>query len=129
MIIRAIWLVAGLLSVGVGAIGIVVPGLPTTVFFIIASSCFSKSSPRLENWVLGLPKIGPMVADYRAGRGMPLRAKVWAISVMVIAVSLSTFLVMETMVQQLGVVALGIVGAWYVGYHIPTNRTPQPVAG
>ncbi|MCP5029911.1 MAG: DUF454 domain-containing protein [Actinomycetia bacterium] len=128
MIARAAWLMAGLLSVGVGAIGIVVPGLPTTVFFIIAASCFSRSSPRLEAWVLGLPKIGPMVADYRAGRGMPFRAKVWAISVMVIAVSVSTVLVLETVPQRVGVVALGIMGTWYVGYHIPTNRTPQPVA-
>ena len=130
MILRAAWLLAGLLSVGVGTIGIVVPGLPTTVFFIVAASCFSRSSPRLEAWVLGLPKIGPLVADYRAGRGMPFRAKVWAISVMVIAVSFSTFLVLETIASQVGVVALGIMGAWYVGWHIPTSpQIPQPAAG
>ena len=48
----------GWVAVAVGAVGIVVPGLPTTVFFIIAASCFARSSPRFERWVLGLPGIG-----------------------------------------------------------------------
>ena len=56
---KVAWIALGLISVGVGAIGIIVPGLPTTVFFIIAAACFAKSSPRLERWVLDLPRIGP----------------------------------------------------------------------
>ena len=43
---RGVWIVLGLLSVAVGGIGIVVPGLPTTVFFIMAAACFTRSSPR-----------------------------------------------------------------------------------
>ena len=45
---RALWAGLGLASVGLGGLGIVVPGLPTTIFFIAAAACFSKSSPRLE---------------------------------------------------------------------------------
>src|ERR671910_1278300 len=91
-IARAGWLVGGLVAVAVGAIGIVVPGLPTTVCFIVAAWCFSRSSERLERWVLDLPRVGPMVRDHRAGLGMPRRAKAWAVGTMVVVASLSAVL-------------------------------------
>ena len=49
------WLVfaLGWVFVFFGAVGIVVPGLPTTGFFVLAASCFTRSSPRFEAWVLG----------------------------------------------------------------------------
>ena len=83
--VRGCWFVAGWLAVGLGGIGIVVPGLPTTAFFIAAAWCFGRSSPRFERWVLGLPHIGPMVRNYRDGLGMPRRAKVAALSMMWVA--------------------------------------------
>ncbi|MEL6984556.1 MAG: YbaN family protein, partial [Actinomycetota bacterium] len=86
---RLLYLAAGLGFVAIGGVGVIVPGLPTTVFFIMAAWCFSRSSRRLENWVLNLPGIGPMVRDYRSGLGMPRRAKVAAISCIVLAVGLS----------------------------------------
>src|SRR5690606_22564161 len=49
---RWAWQGAGLSLVGLGTLGAVVPGLPTTVFFIGAAACFARSSPRLERWVL-----------------------------------------------------------------------------
>ena len=51
----------GFICVLVGIIGIVVPGLPTTVFMIVAAWLFSISNPRFEKWLLGLPKIGPSI--------------------------------------------------------------------
>ncbi len=120
---RLLYLASGLGFVAIGGVGVVVPGLPTTVFFIMAAWCFSRSSRRLENWVLNLPGIGPMVRDYRGGLGMPRRAKVAAISCMVIAVGLSAGLVINNLVVRLLVVGLGIIGVWYVGYRVPTRET------
>ena len=120
---RYLYLGLGLLSVGVGGIGVFVPGLPTTVFFIIAAWAFSKSSPRLENWVLGLPGIGPMVRDFRSGLGMPKKAKVAAITCIVLAVGLSAGFLIGNLTVRLIVVAVGAVGVWYVGLHVPTRET------
>ncbi|MEM7325935.1 MAG: YbaN family protein [Actinomycetota bacterium] len=120
---RLIYLMAGLLSVAIGGIGIFVPGLPTTVFFIIAAWCFSKSNERLERWVLELPGIGPMVSDYRDGLGMPRRAKVFAIGSIVLAVGLSAGLLIDNLTVRLIVVAAGLVGVWYVGIRVPTRET------
>ncbi|MEM9613315.1 MAG: YbaN family protein [Actinomycetota bacterium] len=122
---RILWLLAGLLCVGIGGIGIVVPGLPTTVFFIMAAACFARSNERLEQWVLNLKGIGPMVRDYRDGLGMPRRAKVFAIGSMVIACSISAGLLIEPLWVRLLVAAVGAIGVWYVGWHVPTRETVE----
>jgi uncharacterized membrane protein YbaN (DUF454 family) len=119
--VRWVWFGAGWLAVAVGGVGIVVPGLPTTVFFIIAASCFARSSPRFERWVLELPRIGPMVRDHRAGLGMPRRAKAWAVGTMVVVAGASALAARQPVVS-LAIVALVAVGVWYVGCRVPTRE-------
>lgn len=118
---RWLWLGGGCVSVALGTIGIVVPGLPTTGFFVLAASCFARSSPRFEAWVLGLPGIGPMVRDHRNGLGMPRRAKVLAVTSIAVAVGLSAGLALEGP-ARIVVVAAGVVGVWYVSWRIPTRE-------
>jgi uncharacterized membrane protein YbaN (DUF454 family) len=117
-----LWFGAGWVAVVLGTIGIVVPGWPTTVFFIAAASCFARSSPRFEQWVHNLPKIGPMVRDHRAGLGMSVRAKAWAIGSMVVFAGLGVFLVRSVIFGAV-IVALVLVGAWYIAWRVPTKRT------
>jgi uncharacterized membrane protein YbaN (DUF454 family) len=124
--IRSLWFVLGWLAVAVGGIGVIVPGLPTTGFMIIAASCFAKSSPRFEQWVLSLPRVGPAVGDYRAGRGMPKRAKIVAVAMMVTAVSLSTVVVLDNSMARAVVVTAGAIGAWYVIRRVPTASATRP---
>ncbi len=119
---RWAWLIGGWLAVAVGTAGVVVPGLPTTGPFVLAASCFAKSSPRFERWVLALPRIGPLVRDHRAGLGMPRRAKVMAVSMIVVAVSVSVILAIPSPVAKSVTVAAGVVGCWYVGLRIPTRE-------
>jgi uncharacterized protein len=117
---RALFLTVGFLAVAVGTVGIVVPGLPTTGFFVLAAACFAKSSPRFERWVLDLPTVGPMVRDYRAGLGMPRRAKVVAITMMVAACSLSAWIV--GLPIGAAILGAGAIGTWYVGWRVPTRE-------
>ncbi|MEL6894430.1 MAG: YbaN family protein [Actinomycetota bacterium] len=126
-IARAAWTAVGALAVVVGSIGIVVPGLPTTIFFIIAAWAFSRSSPRLEAWVLGLKGVGPAVAAYRAGDGMPRTAKIAAITMMVLASVISCLLLDAWWTQALviGLAAVGVV----VVLRTPTSPAqPKPTA-
>ena len=120
------WFGAGWAAVGIGGVGVVVPGLPTTVFFIVAASCFARSSPRFERWVLDLPRVGPMVRDHRAGLGMPRRAKVWAIGTMLVFAGTSAVLAADQPAVAAGIAALAAVGTWYVAYRVPT-RDAGPV--
>jgi uncharacterized membrane protein YbaN (DUF454 family) len=75
---RISWLVSGCISVCIGFIGIIVPGLPTTVFMLIAAACFYRSSQRFYDWVISHKLFGHHVKNYREGKGMLKRAKVMA---------------------------------------------------
>ena len=118
---RIVLLTCGFVAVGLGTVGIVVPGLPTTGFFVLAAACFARSSPRFERWVLGLPGVGPMVRDHRAGLGMPRRAKVVAIAMMLTACALSSW-VLGSPVGAAVILGAGAVGTWYIGWRVPTRE-------
>jgi uncharacterized membrane protein YbaN (DUF454 family) len=76
--LRAGWLVLGLVCVGLGIIGAIVPLMPTTIFLILAAGCFARSSPRLEAWLLDHPRFGKTLRAWRAERAIPARAKIAA---------------------------------------------------
>ena len=120
--VRAAWMAAGFVAVALGGVGVVVPGLPTTGFFVLAAWCFSKSSPRFEQWVLGLPAVGPLVRDHRDGLGMPRRAKVVACSMIVVACTLSAVVGLDQWALRIAVVALGLVGVAWILWRIPTRE-------
>jgi uncharacterized membrane protein YbaN (DUF454 family) len=116
------WFAVGWVAVAVGSIGVVVPGLPTTVFFIIAAACFARSSPRFEQWVLDLPHIGRAVRDYRAGLGMSRRAKAFAIGMMLAFGTLSIVLTRDRVAIAATVAALLAIGALYIVFRVPTRE-------
>ena len=119
---RAVWIVVGCVAVGLGTLGIVVPGLPTTGFFVLAAWAFSRSSPRLERWVLDRPGVGPLVRDYRDGLGMPRRAKVVAITMLVVSCGLSATLGVDRPVVRVVIVAAGAVGVAWILWRVPTRE-------
>lgn len=117
---RAVWVPIGLGCVAIGGIGIVVPGLPSTIFFIGAAAAFSKSSPRLEAWLLALPAVGKLVDNHRRGLGMPVRAKILAVSMIAVAVTAS-FIRLEPWWGKLALAVAGLIGAVVV-LRQPTYR-------
>ncbi len=120
--LRWAWFGLGWISVVVGGIGVVVPGLPTTVFFVVAASCFARSSPRFERWILDLRGVGPLVRDHRAGLGMPRRAKRVAVTMIVVAVAASAVFGTENRVVAATIVAAGALGVWWVLARVPTRE-------
>lgn len=122
-----LWFVAGWLAVGLGGLGVVVPGLPTTVFFIVAAACFARCSPRFEQWVLDLPRIGPMVRDHRAGLGMRRRAKVVAVTMILVVSTLSAVFAIGNRAVGAVVLVAGLVGVAYILFRVPTRE--RVVAG
>lgn len=90
-IIRFLWLVVGLFFVGVGIIGLVIPGLPTTPLMILASVCFLRSSERLLQWVLSNRYYGQSVKNFLEGNGLSKKAKFISISMQWLFISLAIF--------------------------------------
>lgn len=91
--VRYLLLGIGWLSIVLGVIGIFLPLLPTTPFLLLAAACFMRSSPRFYHWLVQHPKLGPWVHDYLDGQGIPLRGKVYALSLMWSSIALSCYLV------------------------------------
>lgn len=61
---RPLYFTAGLVFVGLGYLGTILPVMPGTIFFILALNCFRRSNERLEHWLLSRPVIGPMLREW-----------------------------------------------------------------
>ena len=112
----------GFACVAIGIIGIVVPGLPTTVFMIIAAWLFSISNPRFEKWLLDLPKIGPAIQNFRDGLGMPLKAKIFSVSSIFVLTAIATILLIENLLLRVLIILVAVIGIWYITRRVPTRE-------
>jgi uncharacterized protein len=97
--LRVTYLVLGWLCVVSGAIGVVLPGWPTTIWIIVATYLFARSSPRFYNWLMNHRAFGPLIRDWRDGKGMTARAKRMAVGTIVVTIGLSVALVPVTWVR------------------------------
>jgi uncharacterized membrane protein YbaN (DUF454 family) len=75
---RYLWLAAGHVALAVGVVGLFLPVLPTTPFLIVAAYCYGRGSKRFEAWLLGNPRLGPLIRDWRQHGVIPPRAKILA---------------------------------------------------
>lgn len=99
-IIRLLWLAGGVICVFLGAIGIVLPILPTTPFLLAAAACFCKSSTRMYNWLLSNKWFGEYIRNYREGRGLPRRTKITALTVLWATIGISIVFLLNRILPQ-----------------------------
>ena len=106
---RALWAIAGAMSLSLGAIGVLLPVLPTVPFILLAAFCFARSSEKLHDWLLTHRTFGPMIEDWQRRGAIGRRAK-WAATVSVLAVfGLSLALRLSGHVLAIQAVTLGCV--------------------
>ncbi|WP_456417113.1 YbaN family protein [Thiolapillus sp.] len=74
----------GFVFVALGALGLILPVLPTTPFLLLAAACFANSSPRFHHWLLNLRVFGPLIRNWQETRSIPKRAKLLAILTIVL---------------------------------------------
>jgi len=86
-LVRLLYWIAGIAALLLGAIGVVLPLLPTTPFVILAAFCFSRSSERLHRWLLNQRLFGPMIRDWETYGVIPLKIKCLSSTLMLVLVS------------------------------------------
>ncbi len=89
--LRYLLLAFALLCITMGVIGIFVPGLPTTVFILMAGWAAARSSPRFSAWLESHRLFGSMLRDWRETRAVSRRAK-WSATVMMTICAVILFL-------------------------------------
>tara|TARA_B100001179_G_scaffold105987_1_gene75413 strand:+ start:4347 stop:4763 length:417 start_codon:yes stop_codon:yes gene_type:complete len=122
-LLKIFWISIGLLFVGLGAIGAIIPGMPTTVFLVLAAACFIRSSQKLYDWLIKNKTFGPYLKDYREGKGIPLKAKVVALILITIFVSYAVFFAIQSIPLRVLVGAIGLIGFWFVSFKVPAAKT------
>lgn len=115
-----LWL-AGTIALGLGLVGVVLPGLPTTPFVLLAAACYARASPRLHQRMRENAWIGPMLRDWETDRSLTRRVKTIALASMAVMVAASIWTLRMHPALQVLLLAGGALGIWVVGWRIPTR--------
>ena len=110
---RMILISLGWLCVSLGFIGIFVPGIPTTIFLIIALWAFTKSSKKLRNWLLNHKRFGPILNNWQQHKVVPRRAKILMVALMTLA-SILFYYSLQNLYLTIGLVIILVLVAIYV---------------
>ena len=120
---RSLWFLLGILFVAIGSLGVMLPGLPTTPFMLLAAACFARSSKRFYAWLITNPLFGEAVQRYRAGHGLRPRVKLIAACLAGLFMSYAALfgISAEQVLLRVTVAAVGAFGVWFI-LSRPTDR-------
>jgi uncharacterized membrane protein YbaN (DUF454 family) len=110
--IRAAYLCLAVLSLTLGVIGIFLPGLPTTVFILVAAWAAARSSPGFHRWLEQHPRFGPMIRNWRETGAVSLGAKWSATAMMALSAAILFITAPKPWVAELATLAMALVCLW-----------------
>jgi uncharacterized membrane protein YbaN (DUF454 family) len=126
---RGLWLGAGVVSLGLGLVGLALPVVPTVPFVLLAAWCFSRGCRRCERWLLDHPRLGPPIRAWRRNHSVPLRAKQVATAMMACS-SVFSWWLLESPWRWMPAAACAVVALWLwrlptapAAAHEPGNRS------
>ena len=117
---KAFFIVLGCLSLGLGAVGAVLPILPTVPFLMLAAFCFAKSSEKLHNWFISTKLYKKNLESFVQGKRMAMKTKIRIMVMVTILMSIG-FIMMHAV--PVGRIILGFVWIFHVLYFIFGIRT------
>jgi uncharacterized membrane protein YbaN (DUF454 family) len=120
-LVRAFFFAAGTVCLVLGAVGIVLPVLPTTPFLLLALACYCRSSERMTHWMLNNRYFGKYIRNYREGKGIPLKTKLFALAVLWAAIVYSAFFVIPILIAQIILFAIATAVTIHL-VRLPTYR-------
>ena len=123
--LRIVLMGLGLLFVGIGFVGAFLPLVPTTGPVLLAAFLFSISSVRFDHWLTNHRIFGPIVRDWRAGRGFTMRLKLTAIVAIAVTFTITVAFAIDSTLVRVLLIGLAVGLVVYI-LQLPTK---QPVTG
>lgn len=123
---RVLWFLLGGLCLGLGALGVLLPVLPTTPFVIAAAFAFGKGSPRLRAWLLGHRVFGPMIRDWEANGTIEERYKRMAYVLMGLAFVASVIAGVKPVVLIIQATVMGCAALYVATRPVPNASQANP---
>ena len=121
---RWLWVLFGFVFLGIGAVGLLLPLWPTTIFWIAAVFCLAESHPKIRDWIYTRPGVGPIVRDFVENGEISRKSKVAPIGGMLLACLLSGWLLRGSCLGLsilIGTIAIGVI-------FVATRREPKSEA-
>jgi len=107
-LLRWILLITGTFLVGLGILGIFLPLLPTTIFFILAAACYARSSEKFYIRLMHNRYFGKYIRNYKMGNGMTLFSKVMTISLLWATILFSAFFTVENIYVRVLLILIAV---------------------
>ena len=121
---KILYIVLGCISVGLGALGAVLPVLPTVPFLMLTAFCFARSSEKLDRWFRSTKLYEENLKDFVAGKGMTKKTKIRIMVTVTLLMSIG-FVVMGLRGIVSGCVVLGLVWVCHIAFLVFGVRTYQ----
>ncbi len=108
-LLRWILIIAGTFLVGIGILGIFLPVLPTTIFFILAAACYARSSEKFYMWLMHNRYFGKYIRNYRMGNGMTISSKIVTITFLWITILISAFYMTDNFYVRIVLILIAVL--------------------
>ena len=119
---RAVWFVIGSTALGLGAVGVALPLLPTTPFLLLAAFAFARSSDRWHAWLLNHRVFGPIIENWRRHGAIGRRTKVVSTMSMAGVIAVSFALDVDPTVLAVQIAVLTISAAFVLSRPLPPRQ-------
>ncbi len=116
---RILFIVAGTICLGLGALGIILPLLPTTPFLLLTAACYMRGSDRMYQWLLNNKWFGKYIRNYREGKGIPLRGKISALVLLWTTISFTAIFIINIDVIRVTLFLIAAIVSIYL-IRLPT---------
>jgi uncharacterized protein len=113
-ILKFVFIILGIISLGLGVLGIFLPLLPTTPFLLLSTALFLRSSKRLYLWLMNHKYLGKHLQNYLHHKTISLKTKIYALSLLWTTILATTILVVQLIWLQILLIAIAVA----VTYHI-----------
>ena len=101
---KVIFIILGLIMLGIGIVGMIVPVLPTTIFLILAAYFFAHGSDKLHSWIINHKTFGPIITNFSKYRGITISDRKKAMITIWLAIGVSIVLTQSLFIGSILIV-------------------------